>query len=526
MDYTIGAEGIRRIVQRRHVQGYKKRYSYETLSNYVFHTDDARVCTLYGLRRTGKTTMMVQMMNDLLSAGKADEVLSIRAGAGDYISDLKKLLNEHPNANYIFIDEATKIEDFQGLASVLADRYAAEEGRRIVLTGTDSLGFKFAMSNELFDRTYVIHTTYIPFREYSYLLNVNEIDDYLRYGGTLTDGKVFYNRDNDGSTPDFEYTNSAIAKNIQHSLKHYDGGEGTFGSLYKFYAHDDLTTFINKLVEKDNGDFAIEALNKSFKSATLGAMSNIVGHSQDFDDVDESLLRRKDLVEKVRAALEIKDDTLRVATDEDVRAIRRYLKMMDVIHPMDDAHAIFTQPGLRYSQIASIVRVIQNDPAIRDCYPVKVQNELWKRLEENVLGHLMENVVFVDLTKEPELSNFTVSKFREQGGHYEFDVILTDSNEKKSYLIEVKHSKSCLPDVQAKHLLNPEACKLAEEYCGTEIAGKAVIYRGDNMDVGDGITYYNAAFFLCNPAECIKGMREVYEKDKGGSIGETVPYSR
>ena len=53
---------------------------------------------------------------------------------------------------------------------------------KIVLSGTDSLGFLFAQNKELYDRAVTIHTTFVPFSEYSRLLR---IDEYIRYGGTL-----------------------------------------------------------------------------------------------------------------------------------------------------------------------------------------------------------------------------------------------------------------------------------------------------------------------------------------------------
>lgn len=61
---------------------------------------------------------------------------------------------------------------------------------KIVLSGTDSLGFWLAKNQELYDRAYSIHTTFIPFREYSRLLKKDDIDEYIRYGGTLRAGET------------------------------------------------------------------------------------------------------------------------------------------------------------------------------------------------------------------------------------------------------------------------------------------------------------------------------------------------
>lgn len=99
-------------------------------------------------------------------------------------------------------------------------------GVRVVLSGTDSLGFWFAMHEELYDRTYMIHTTWISYSEHSRLLRINDIDEYIRYGGTLRVGEINFEDDelkseevsfrDDESTR--RYIDTAICWNIQHSL--------------------------------------------------------------------------------------------------------------------------------------------------------------------------------------------------------------------------------------------------------------------------------------------------------------------
>jgi hypothetical protein len=61
---------------------------------------------------------------------------------------------------------------------------------KIVLSGTDSLGFWFAVHQELYDRAKMVHTIFIPYQEHSRLLGINSIDEYIRYGGTLRAGEL------------------------------------------------------------------------------------------------------------------------------------------------------------------------------------------------------------------------------------------------------------------------------------------------------------------------------------------------
>ena len=55
---------------------------------------------------------------------------------------------------------------------------------KIVVSGTDSLGFAMANRDELYDRSVMIHTSFIPFKEYVRLLDIRSIDRYIEYGGT------------------------------------------------------------------------------------------------------------------------------------------------------------------------------------------------------------------------------------------------------------------------------------------------------------------------------------------------------
>ena len=61
---------------------------------------------------------------------------------------------------------------------------------------------------------------------------------------------------------------SAIARNIQHSLKHYQY-EGHFRSLRELYEKNELTSAINRLVADINHRFTLEVLTREFCSNDL-----------------------------------------------------------------------------------------------------------------------------------------------------------------------------------------------------------------------------------------------------------------
>ena len=163
MEYVIGKD-LDRIFKSKRIESFRKRLLFPELMDYLHREEDPRLCTLYGLRRTGKTTLMAQAAKEL----DQDKVCWVHCEEGDDIQDVKNVIKGNPACRYFFLDEVTRLENFTSASSILADKYAAEDGKKIVLAGTDSLGFALAFGTELFDRTHILHTTYIPYAEYRY----------------------------------------------------------------------------------------------------------------------------------------------------------------------------------------------------------------------------------------------------------------------------------------------------------------------------------------------------------------------
>ena len=168
----------------RETRPLQTRDGFAKLQRYLSADGDwarGRVCALYGVRSTGKTTMLLQAVDRLPEEAFAQAAyikIEETDVMEDLISDLKALREE--NMRYVFIDEVTQMRDFIDSAAVLSDLYAMM-GMKIVLSGDDSLGIWLAKDNELFDRIRIVHTTVLPFREYSRLMGAESIDVYLRW---------------------------------------------------------------------------------------------------------------------------------------------------------------------------------------------------------------------------------------------------------------------------------------------------------------------------------------------------------
>lgn len=492
------------IDKNSNLAAYRKRFCYNGIKNIFMDPHSQKVISLYGLRRTGKTVIMQQLMRDIK---EYDKMCFIQCQYSDDMMDLRSVIEDNDKCDYIFIDEATKLDNFINTASVLSDIYATA-GKHIIMAGTDSLGFEIASKNELFDRSHLIHTTYIPFKEYNYLLG-KSLDDYIMYGGTLTPDGTFYN-------PEIcdAYTNSAIAENIQHSLEHIGRG-GKFGPLLSFYANDELTTFLNKIIELHNRTFLAKTINRRFKSHDIGSVKDFLAKDAVNQKQIIEKLKLPELLQQLMDVLKIKEPLINTADTRAIEAAKKWLETLDVIYRLpavkhreeaQDEEVIFTQPGLRYCQVTAAMELIKSS-SVLSAFPYEVRNELCQKLDEDVKGQLLEDIIFYQLAKEQDFSeNFIINKFSD--GSREFDITLMSKKNEGSYVIEIKHSDRAV-EAQTRYLNDDAFCAEYEKQMGSPIICKIVIYMGETLPERlYGVNYVNAEEFLKAPFDCLDKLHD------------------
>lgn len=481
---------------------WKKRECFTKIHDYVYGNSTDRVFILYGLRRTGKTTLIRQLIAEMpedMLAKTAFMQVNNTLNLARMNLDLKRLSDL--GYRYLFIDEVTLMDDFIEGAALFSDVYATR-GIKIVLSGTDSLGFIFSEDRELYDRCYMLHTTFVPYREFEGVLGVKGIDEYIRYGGTMSLGGVDYNQA--GMTfatkeSTSEYVDSAIAHNIQHSLKNYQY-EGHFRHLAELYEAKELTNAINRVVEDINHRFTIEVLTKNFRSSDLSlAAKNLL---RDRNEPNDILYRvdTEQITEQLMQLLKIKNKPeLKVELTDDHRyEIKEYLDLLDLTVDLDvvylsklnkkEKHTAISQPGMRYSQAESLIKSLMNDDIFRNL-PLTERNAVTQRILSDVRGRMLEDMVLLE-TKiaKPECEVF---KLLFDVG--EFDMVVFNPETASCEIYEIKYSKEIVPQ-QTKHLLDEKKCMDTEFRYGT-ITGKYVLYRGESQMV-DGVKYLNVEKYL------------------------------
>lgn len=503
--------GNRLLAMTKGVRNMKERDCFKQLQKYLNSDATDRVCLVFGLRRTGKTTMLRQAVLKMTTE-QASKTAYIKAKGTDTMAAMNRDLEKLLELGYenVFIDEVTLMEDFIDSAALFSDIYATQ-GMKIVLSGTDSLGFWFALHQELYDRAITIHTTFIPFREHSRLLGIDSIDEYIRYGGTLRAGELDFDDEDvnaeDASFRDDEstrrYIDTAICKNIQHSLSCCQDG-GYFRHLQSLYETGELTGAINRIIEDMNHRFLIRILINKFKSHDLGSAADVLRRERDPERRNDILDRiDKDAVTKrLMDLLEIRnrEDQSIGITNAHVEEIKEYLKALDLIvdvpsetiipsaEPLENI--IFTQPGMRYCQAQALVHSLAKDELFASLSE-KEKAMVSERILEEVRGRMMEEIVLLETFKSAK-KNKRVFKLTFSVG--EFDMVIYDSKENTCECYEIKHSVQIVP-AQTKYLIDEEKLNQTSKRFG-KISKRCVLYRGEDTVLENGIEYRNVEAYL------------------------------
>lgn len=484
------------------VRSYKKRECFRKLHDFIYYGGGQdKVLILYGLRRTGKTTMIRQILAGMTDADLARAAF-IQITAGNTLAEVNrdlKYLEEH-GYRYVFLDEVTLMEDFIQGAALFADVFAAC-GMRLVLSGTDSLGFLFTEDEQLYDRCVLLHTTFIPYREFETVLGVQGIDEYIRYGGTMSLGGIHYNETSTFASKESadEYVDTAIARNIQHSLRCYQY-EGHFRHLQELYERNELTGAINRVVEDINHRFTLEVLTRDFKSNDLALSARNLRRDRN-DPTD--ILDRIDLpavTEHLRGLLEIRNKPEQsVSVDEVCGAeIREYLRLLDLVQEIDvvslsnvnqkAARTVISQPGMRYAQADALMKSLLLDETFSDL-SLPERNAVLDRILSEIKGRMMEDIVLL----ETKLANPKKEVFVLQFPVGEFDMVVFDPAAASCEVFEIKHSERMAAE-QYRHLIDAQKCADTEHRYGP-ITAKTVLYRGSSQ-MSDGIRYVNVEEYL------------------------------
>lgn len=140
------------------IMPYKIKQYYEAedaLNNYT------EAITLFGIRRTGKTTVMQQLWEQYKTKDSAYFFIAKETTVSSFMQVLTRTYN---HIDLLFIDEITRLSDLDDSFHIMLD-YCKAVGIKIVCAGTDSYLLRLAQQDSAFGRLNVISFVPVFFKD-------------------------------------------------------------------------------------------------------------------------------------------------------------------------------------------------------------------------------------------------------------------------------------------------------------------------------------------------------------------------
>ncbi len=138
-----------------------------------------QIVSIIGLRRTGKTTLMYQLIDHLLEQGVPKERI-MYFSFDKKVSSIEQIINtykqeiimedEISEQSYLFLDEIQKLEDWENKIKLLYDKNLPI---KFLLSGSSSLTLKKNSKETLAGRNYVSNLSPLTFKEYLKLSSIS-----------------------------------------------------------------------------------------------------------------------------------------------------------------------------------------------------------------------------------------------------------------------------------------------------------------------------------------------------------------
>lgn len=487
----VGVEAIK-YAQRRTKNFTGRRDCIVDLNKYMNDASSRKVCCVYGLRRTGKTVLMLQSLLDLHREDVAFMMVSSKDSMNSVVQKISQLVSS--GIENIYIDEITNAVGFLDGVSILADGYTAM-GVHIVISGTDSYMLDIASKSELYDRMFKINTTYISYKEFKRLVRNTDVMDYIRLGGVLVPS-TFYSED---STRD--YISTSITDNIIKSL------ERTSSSRYREIKSLNQKGLLRKVIEQavknTNTRLLATMLTAPYEDGIGSAMQmlgNTLGITDTFDE--------EEVYQRLREALGVDKEISLLEANGCMDELTDFLEELGVLRtynrytygrkksrtPVDEI-SLFVQPGLRYRQTLILIESLMKTPSFYSL-SAQARERLHNKIIEDVEGQILEQVVIIDSLMRYEKAGVEVWQFRYNDGSREIDMVLKTGD--NLVLYEIKRSDKQV-DKQYRHLVSKEVADVLNYTLGGNVKERIVLYNGKSSDIAVNDTcvhYRNISAYL------------------------------
>lgn len=374
---------------------YKKRDFVYGILKYC-SSNENRVLSISGLRGTGKTTGLIQAMEEI---GKYEKIvyLNIDTSADIDCRILRDyILNKYGDKEYIFIDEITVVKDLINKSRFLHD-ILTMSGKKVIICGTDSLALVKSKGDGLYHRVINLNVTHITFAEAQRTMN-QSLKDYVRIGG-------LYKEDTIRNVEDLiTYVDTAVVDNIMNTLTKNRDTTSLLG-LSKIGV-DAIRTVVFRVI------YAI-----IYSNVTKNKKTSIKQIINMFDYSESDIYDRESLSDLVLGSMRVGDKV--DITEDGIRAI---LSAMEQIGLVVKLRNLFdTSECSYYITNPSIVKQL-----IREMILILDGTGLSRRHGYNAKsmeGHVFESVIVCHTKKAADKLGYNLYYYRDDNGK-EIDLIV------------------------------------------------------------------------------------------------------
>lgn len=448
--------GIAKLKERDFVQG---------IVEYCSHPVN-RVLSISGLRGTGKTTGVLQAI-DRMNIYDSSVFITIDELASMDCLDLRQLImDNYKDKKYIFIDEITRVKDIINNSGFLADSLCAM-GKRVVISGTDSLGLVKSESAGLYHRVISKNVTHISYAEAKRTMR-QTLNEYMQLGGLYKENKV---KDIDGLR---KYIETAVIDNIYNTMTKNKGATGLLG-LEGIKDKSKLRTLVFRII------YAIIYLNIQKSTNTS------VKYMIDLFDIRSSSVYTNKVLNSLVCSQMLVDEKV-TATQTEMQAVLSAMEDMGLlvkatnIFNKTEVNYYITNPSIVNQLLGSIVTILEKTN-IGKAPGATVKGKRGILFESIIVAHtkMAADKYGNTLYYYHDTNNREVDLIIERQTMDEFDDI---------YLYyEIKMTRDPNIAVVKSKWINDSAVDKFAEAQGTVI-GKEIIYGGDTQ-IFNGFTDKN-----------------------------------
>lgn len=167
---------------------YALPYKRELFHQVVGYLDARQIVVIYGLRRTGKTTLMYQLIDYILRSGIPKKHI-LYFSFDEKVTSLEELMKSYSELVlakeiskekriYVFLDEVQKLEDWENQLKMYYDLYP---NVKFIVSGSASIMIQKKTTESLAGRIYEFILPLLPFKEFLELKKESVIVDKNMY---------------------------------------------------------------------------------------------------------------------------------------------------------------------------------------------------------------------------------------------------------------------------------------------------------------------------------------------------------